>query len=79
MGRLAWGEDKRPPALVSTETVKKLSTTGIGTGLREHARPGTPKTEKYALGGERSRGRPVVILSKSICNIDRVKGLAVVT
>jgi CubicO group peptidase (beta-lactamase class C family) len=49
---VAWhaGEGKRPPALVSTETVKKLHTPVIGTGLREDAPPGTPQTGKYALG-----------------------------
>ena len=49
---VAWhaGEGKRPPALVSTEIVKKLHTPVIGTGVREDAPPGTPKTGKYALG-----------------------------
>jgi len=49
---VAWhaGEGKRPPALVSTKTVKKLHTPVIGTGLREDAPPGTPQTGKYALG-----------------------------
>jgi CubicO group peptidase (beta-lactamase class C family) len=49
---VAWhaGEGKRPPALVSTQFVKKLHTPVIGTGVREDAPPGTPKTGKYALG-----------------------------
>jgi CubicO group peptidase (beta-lactamase class C family) len=49
---VAWhaGEGKRPPALVSPETVKKLHTPVIDTGIRENAPPGTPKTGKYALG-----------------------------
>jgi len=49
---VAWhaGEGKRPPALVSTEIVKKLHAPVIGTGAREDAPPGTPKTGKYALG-----------------------------
>jgi CubicO group peptidase (beta-lactamase class C family) len=49
---VAWhaGEGKRPPALVSPDTVKKLHTPVIGTGVRENAPPGTPKTGGYALG-----------------------------
>jgi CubicO group peptidase (beta-lactamase class C family) len=48
----AWhaGGGKRPPALVSPDTVKKLHTPVIDTGVRENAPPGTPKTGKYALG-----------------------------
>jgi CubicO group peptidase (beta-lactamase class C family) len=49
---VAWhaGEGKRLPALVSPETVKKLHTPVIDTGVRANAPPGTPKTGKYALG-----------------------------
>jgi CubicO group peptidase (beta-lactamase class C family) len=49
---VAWhaGEGKRPPALVSTEILKKIHTPVIDTGVREDAPPGTPKTGKYALG-----------------------------
>jgi CubicO group peptidase (beta-lactamase class C family) len=49
---VAWhaGEGKRPPTLVSPDTVKKLHTPVIGTGVRENAPPGTPKTGGYALG-----------------------------
>ena len=48
----AWhaGNGRRPPALVSPDTVKKLHTPVIDTGVRENAPPGTPKTGKYALG-----------------------------
>jgi CubicO group peptidase (beta-lactamase class C family) len=44
------GEGKRPPVLVSPDIVKKLHTPVIDTGVLENARPGTPKTGKYALG-----------------------------
>ena len=49
---VAWnaGEGKRPPALVSPDTVKKLHTPVISTGVRENAPAGTPKTGGYALG-----------------------------
>jgi CubicO group peptidase (beta-lactamase class C family) len=49
---VAWhaGEGKRPPVLVSPDIVKKLHTPVIDTGVLENARPGTPKTGKYALG-----------------------------
>lgn len=49
---VAWhaGEGKRPPALVSPATVKKLHTPVISTGVRENVPPGTPKTGAYALG-----------------------------
>jgi CubicO group peptidase (beta-lactamase class C family) len=49
---VAWhaGEGKRPPFLVSPDIVKKLHTPVIDTGVLENARPGTPKTGKYALG-----------------------------
>lgn len=49
---VAWqaGEGKRPPALVSPDTMKKLHVPVIDTGLRENAPPGTPKTGGYALG-----------------------------
>jgi CubicO group peptidase (beta-lactamase class C family) len=49
---VAWhaAEGKRPPALVSTEIVKKLHNPVIGTGVRKDAPPGTPQTGKYALG-----------------------------
>ena len=49
---VAWqaGEGKRPPALVSPDILKKLHTPVIETGELENARPGTPKTGKYALG-----------------------------
>jgi CubicO group peptidase (beta-lactamase class C family) len=49
---VAWhaGEGKRPPTLVSPDTVKKLHTPVISTGVRENAPPGTPKTGGYALG-----------------------------
>ncbi len=43
-------EGKRPPALVSPDTVRKLHTPVIATGQREHAAAGTPKTGGYALG-----------------------------
>jgi CubicO group peptidase (beta-lactamase class C family) len=49
---VAWnsGEGKHPPALVSPDIIKKLHTPVIGTGVRENAPPGTPKTGGYALG-----------------------------
>jgi CubicO group peptidase (beta-lactamase class C family) len=49
---VAWqaGEGRRPPALVSPDTVKRLHTPVIDTGVRENAPPGTPKTGGYALG-----------------------------
>jgi CubicO group peptidase (beta-lactamase class C family) len=49
---VAWhaGKGKRPPALVSAETVKKLHTPIISTGLRANAPAGTPQTGGYALG-----------------------------
>jgi hypothetical protein len=49
---VAWhaGEGKRSPALVSPDIVKKLHTPVIGTGVREDAPAGTPKTGGYALG-----------------------------
>jgi CubicO group peptidase (beta-lactamase class C family) len=49
---VAWnaGEGKHPPALVSPETLKRVHTSVIETGVREDAPPGTPKTGKYALG-----------------------------
>jgi len=48
----AWqaGEGKRAPALVSPETLKKLHTPIVETGVRAGAAPGTPKTGGYALG-----------------------------
>jgi hypothetical protein len=45
----AW-EGKLPPALVSPDTVRKLHTPVIATGVREHPAVGTPKTGGYALG-----------------------------
>jgi CubicO group peptidase (beta-lactamase class C family) len=49
---VAWnaGEGKRPPQLVSAETLKKLHTPIVDTGVRNDAPPGTPKTGKYGLG-----------------------------
>lgn len=49
---VAWhaAEGKQPPALVSTDTLKKLHTPVISTGVRENAPAGTPKTGGYALG-----------------------------
>jgi len=49
---VAWhaGEGKRPPALVSPDVVKKLHTPVIGTGVRENAPPGTPKTGAIPVG-----------------------------
>jgi CubicO group peptidase (beta-lactamase class C family) len=49
---VAWnaGEGKRPPALVSPRTLKKLHTPVIATGVRENAPAGTPQTGGYALG-----------------------------
>lgn len=49
---VAWhaGEGKRPPALVSSDTIKRLHHPVIDTGLRENAPPGTPKTGGYSLG-----------------------------
>jgi CubicO group peptidase (beta-lactamase class C family) len=49
---VAWnaGEGKRPPALVSTETVKRLHTPRIAIGGRENAPAGTPRAGGYALG-----------------------------
>jgi len=44
------GEGKRGPALVSAETLKKLHTPIISTGVRADAPPGTPKTGGYAFG-----------------------------
>jgi hypothetical protein len=41
------GEGKRPPNL---ETLKKLHTPIVDTGVRKDAPPGTPKTGKYGLG-----------------------------
>ena len=48
----AWqaGEGKRGPHLVSPETLKKMHTHIISTGMREGAAPGTPKTGGYGLG-----------------------------
>jgi hypothetical protein len=49
---VAWqaGEGKRTPTLVSPDTMKKLHTPIIETGVRDGAAPGTPKTGGYALG-----------------------------
>lgn len=49
---VAWhaGDGKRSPALVSPDIVKKLHTPVIGTGVREDAPAGTPKTGGNALG-----------------------------
>jgi CubicO group peptidase (beta-lactamase class C family) len=49
---VAWnaGEGRRPPQLVSAETLKKLHTPIVDTGVRKDAPPGTPKTGKYGMG-----------------------------